>query len=174
MVWIIVLPPDQPPPRLRRSAEALRAKAEGGSHASEPVASGFSRKMFPWLPASAGSVSERQVQSDSGGARKRRMRVNIFNLRDYGSAVTAIADLEGELRDLSKHEIERRSRALHARARAGEDVGALRSEMFALAREAARRSSASGRSTSRSSPPWPSTTDMSSRCRPARGRRWRR
>ena len=27
------LPPDQPPPRLRRSAEALRAKAEGGSHA---------------------------------------------------------------------------------------------------------------------------------------------
>ena len=26
------LPPDQPPPRLRRSAEALRAKAEGGSH----------------------------------------------------------------------------------------------------------------------------------------------
>jgi GNAT superfamily N-acetyltransferase len=30
--WIAVLPPDQPPPRLRRSAEALRAKAEGGSH----------------------------------------------------------------------------------------------------------------------------------------------
>jgi signal transduction histidine kinase len=26
------LPPNQPPPRLRRSAEALRAKAEGGSH----------------------------------------------------------------------------------------------------------------------------------------------
>jgi Tfp pilus assembly protein PilF len=26
------LPPDQPPPRLRRPAEALRAKAEGGSH----------------------------------------------------------------------------------------------------------------------------------------------
>src|SRR5438876_12418865 len=26
-----LLPPDQPPPRLRRSAEALRAKAEGGS-----------------------------------------------------------------------------------------------------------------------------------------------
>ena len=31
--WIGSLPPDQPPPRLRRSAEALRAKAEGGSHA---------------------------------------------------------------------------------------------------------------------------------------------
>ncbi len=28
------LPPNQPPPRLRRSAEALRAKAEGGSHES--------------------------------------------------------------------------------------------------------------------------------------------
>jgi len=29
---LVDLPPDQPPPRLRRSAEALRAKAEGGSH----------------------------------------------------------------------------------------------------------------------------------------------
>jgi nucleotidyltransferase/DNA polymerase involved in DNA repair len=29
----VILPPDQPPPRLRRSAEALCAKAEGGSHA---------------------------------------------------------------------------------------------------------------------------------------------
>jgi signal transduction histidine kinase len=30
------LPPNQPPPRLRRSAEALRAKAEGGSHENAP------------------------------------------------------------------------------------------------------------------------------------------
>ena len=29
-----LLPPNQPPPRLRRSAEALRAKAEGGSYSS--------------------------------------------------------------------------------------------------------------------------------------------
>ncbi|PYR76046.1 MAG: hypothetical protein DMF86_13620 [Acidobacteria bacterium] len=29
---VVELPPDQPSPRLRRSAEALRAKAEGGSH----------------------------------------------------------------------------------------------------------------------------------------------
>jgi oligopeptide/dipeptide ABC transporter ATP-binding protein len=31
----VILPPDQPPPRLRRSAEALRAKAEGGSYKDE-------------------------------------------------------------------------------------------------------------------------------------------
>jgi NAD(P)H-dependent nitrite reductase large subunit len=31
------LPPDQPPPRLRRSAEALRAKAEGGSHTADSM-----------------------------------------------------------------------------------------------------------------------------------------
>jgi arsenite-transporting ATPase len=40
-------PPDQPSPRLRRSAEALRAKAEGGSHENQkrnPVASAFRRK----------------------------------------------------------------------------------------------------------------------------------
>lgn len=30
-----VLPPDQPPPRLRRSAEALRAKAAGGSYGTD-------------------------------------------------------------------------------------------------------------------------------------------
>jgi peptidoglycan/xylan/chitin deacetylase (PgdA/CDA1 family) len=46
------LPPNQRPPRLRRSAEALRAKAEGGSYqTSFPVASVCRRK-----PASRGLV----------------------------------------------------------------------------------------------------------------------
>ena len=38
LLTVLVLPPDQPPLKLRRSAEALRAKAEGGSRsAAEPL-----------------------------------------------------------------------------------------------------------------------------------------
>jgi predicted enzyme related to lactoylglutathione lyase len=38
MTRLAELPPDQPPRRLRRSAEALRAKAEGESHERENMA----------------------------------------------------------------------------------------------------------------------------------------
>lgn len=62
-----------------------------------------------------------------------------FDLRGYAASVAAIADLESELRALSDQAIERRSQALHARARSGEPLGALRTPLFGLAREASRR-----------------------------------
>jgi dTDP-glucose pyrophosphorylase len=40
------LPRDQPPPRLRRSADALRAKAEGGGHGVRPGKSGVSMNLW--------------------------------------------------------------------------------------------------------------------------------
>ena len=58
---------DLPPDRLRQgyggSAEALRAKAEGGSHAASPVASGFSRKLdgFRGKSAAAGLLLGLQI-----------------------------------------------------------------------------------------------------------------
>ena len=58
---------DLPPDRLRQgyggSAEALRAKAEGGSHAASPVASGLSRKLdgFRGKSAAAGLLLGLQI-----------------------------------------------------------------------------------------------------------------
>ena len=40
----VCLPPDQPPPRLRRVPSALR-EAEGGSHTDTELASGFTRRL---------------------------------------------------------------------------------------------------------------------------------
>jgi preprotein translocase subunit SecA len=62
-----------------------------------------------------------------------------FDLRCYESPLSAIAELERTCRALSDEEILRRSQALHDRARAGEPLVALRVSLFALAREAARR-----------------------------------
>jgi preprotein translocase subunit SecA len=61
------------------------------------------------------------------------------DLRRYASPAAAIAQLESACRDLSDEEISRGSRALHARARAGEPRLALRDSFFALVREASRR-----------------------------------
>ena len=57
----------------------------------------------------------------------------------HAASLAAIADLERGLRELSEQEIQRRSLDLRARARSGEDLGALRTSLFALVREAARR-----------------------------------
>jgi dimethylargininase len=52
-VTLAFLPPDQPPPRLRRSAEALRARAEAGSYRetreSSLAPSGAARRSSPLL-----------------------------------------------------------------------------------------------------------------------------
>jgi preprotein translocase subunit SecA len=62
-----------------------------------------------------------------------------FDLGRYHSTVAAIADLEGDCRELSDEDIGRRSQALHARARSGEARDTQRVPLFALAREASRR-----------------------------------
>lgn len=61
------------------------------------------------------------------------------DLRRYQPVVEAIAQLESAFRDLSDKEILRRSQALHESARAGEPLAALRTPLYALAREASRR-----------------------------------
>ena len=62
-----------------------------------------------------------------------------FDLSGYEPELIAIADLEDGCRKLSDQDILQRGRALHARARAGEPLDALRVHLFALAREASRR-----------------------------------
>jgi preprotein translocase subunit SecA len=61
------------------------------------------------------------------------------DLSRYESHLIRIAALDAESRAASDEQLLDRSRALHARARAGEARGALRPELFALAREASRR-----------------------------------
>jgi preprotein translocase subunit SecA len=62
-----------------------------------------------------------------------------FDLRAYTPAVAAIGGRERELMGLADEQILRRSRALRERARSGEPLGALRTDLYALAREASRR-----------------------------------
>jgi preprotein translocase subunit SecA len=62
-----------------------------------------------------------------------------FELVRYRGTLTEIGQLEPPSRQLTDAEIGERSRALRDRARAGEPLVALRTSLFALAREAARR-----------------------------------
>ncbi len=62
-----------------------------------------------------------------------------FDVRRYAPAVAAIGALERELTSLANEDILGRSRALRERARSGESLAALRTDLFALAREASRR-----------------------------------
>ena len=62
-----------------------------------------------------------------------------LDLDRYQPPLAAIDALESECRQLSDEELLARSRALHARARAGEPRLALREPFFALVREASRR-----------------------------------
>jgi preprotein translocase subunit SecA len=62
-----------------------------------------------------------------------------LDLRRYELPLAEIAGLEGAARALSNEELARRSLALRDRVRAGEPLEALRAQLFALAREAARR-----------------------------------
>jgi tRNA threonylcarbamoyl adenosine modification protein YeaZ len=83
LVWTVIDKPNQPPPRLRRSAEALRAKAEGLSPHEpqvqaphepesawrqtfrfvEPTASAF---VAPWMDAQRGDVFAALYRVDDG------------------------------------------------------------------------------------------------------------
>ncbi len=66
----ICLPPDQPPPRLRRSAVALRAKAEGGSHEIPFHAIRSRRKSTPTTsPATPGGTAARSPRAHPGWRR---------------------------------------------------------------------------------------------------------
>jgi preprotein translocase subunit SecA len=62
-----------------------------------------------------------------------------FDLSGYAPALSAIAALEDGCRDLADQRLRDRSHALRARARSGEPRDALRPELFAVTREAARR-----------------------------------
>jgi preprotein translocase subunit SecA len=62
-----------------------------------------------------------------------------FDLTRYGVPLAGITALETAFRGLSDEEILRRSQALHDSARAGQPLPALRSALFALAREASSR-----------------------------------
>jgi preprotein translocase subunit SecA len=62
-----------------------------------------------------------------------------LDLDRYQPPLAAIAALENECRQISDEALLDRSRALHARARAGEPRLALRAPFFALVREASRR-----------------------------------
>ena len=84
-----------------------------------------------------------------------------FDLRAYAPAVAAIGGLERELTSLADEDIRGRSRALRQRARSGESLAALRTDFFALAREASRRVLGQR--------PYDEQV-LSSRCRPERAR----
>ena len=62
-----------------------------------------------------------------------------FDLSVYTQAIAAIADLEVQLQRLTDSEISLRGESLHRQARAGADLSPLRTEVFALVREASRR-----------------------------------
>jgi preprotein translocase subunit SecA len=62
-----------------------------------------------------------------------------LNLLSYDAPLAEITELETRLTTLSDHDLQDRAHALRRRARAGEPVDALRVELFALAREASRR-----------------------------------
>jgi preprotein translocase subunit SecA len=62
-----------------------------------------------------------------------------FDLATYAPSIDAIAALEPKLQGLTDSEIRRRSRSLQDNARAGAELPALRTEVFALVREASRR-----------------------------------
>ena len=62
-----------------------------------------------------------------------------LNLLTYDAPLSDINELEAELRDLSDDDLQERARDVRRRARSGEPLDALRVTLFALVREAARR-----------------------------------
>jgi preprotein translocase subunit SecA len=93
-------------------------------------------------------VVERAVASSGGVTSRlawkqfiRRIQGSTIrvDLGRYEPLVAAIADFEREVRALSDEEILRRSQALHDRARAGEPLTAVRTSLYALARQASHR-----------------------------------
>ena len=87
------------------------------------------------------AVSSRSAANCNWQHHLRRLQGSTVcvDLRRYDASVAAIAEQENTIRRLSNQDILHQSQTLHAAARAGQARAALRTQLFALAREAANR-----------------------------------